>query len=342
MKPGPVFVSAVFVVLLAWTLPARGANLSAPGPLAVELIEFPDLVDAARARKVPVKVFLPEGSAAFPVVVLSHGAGGSWDANFAQARHLASHGYVVLALEHVGSNTAVLKRGFRPFKNLAAMTRDAAEVLGRPRDVSFALDQAAAWNAGGNRLRGRIDLTRVGVLGHSFGAYTTLAVLGARPALDWLTPPVPPGAGLGPDLRDARVACGVALSPQGPGEPFFIEESYATLTAPLLGITGSEDRQQAAPPENRRRGFDLWPPGDKVFVWLEGAEHSAFSDATGSGRRMLPSDAREDVQPLVRAATLLFFNGSLKQDPGARAALTAAGLRPYRRGAATNIKILHK
>lgn len=338
-------------VALALAVPAPAAasearglgDMAAPGSLAVETIEFPDLADSTRAgRRVPIKVHVPTLGGPYPVVVLSHGAGGHWDANFAQARHLASHGYAVLALEHVGSNTAVLKRSLRWMANLEAMTRDADEVLGRPKDVSFAIDRAEQWNRAHERLRGRLDPTRVGVLGHSFGAYTTLVVAGMRPALDWLVPTVPPGRGLGPDLRDRRVACGVALSPQGPGEPFFTEASYASLAVPLLGVSGSRDEQQKATPENRRRAFALWPAGDKHLIWLANADHTAFSDSTGSSHGMLPSRSRSDVQPVVRAATLAFFDACLKGDAHARSQLTSDALRPYLRGRVDAIEVMSK
>jgi predicted dienelactone hydrolase len=317
-------------------------DLSARGSYVVQTLEFADLIDIARGRKVPIKVHLPTQGGPFPVVVVSHGAGGHWDANFAQAQHLASHGYVVLAVEHVGSNTDVLKRSLRFVANLEAMTRDAAEVLGRPKDISFAIDRAEQWNQTHETLRGRLDVQRTGVLGHSFGAYTTLVVAGMRPAVDWLKPALGSGHGLGPDLRDPRVACGVALSPPGPGEPFFVEASYGSLQTPLLGISGSEDRQQRAPPENRRRAFELWPPGDKYLIWLPNADHTAFSDSTGSKHAMLPSRSRSEVQPVVRVATLLFFNACLKNDASARESLTAAALRPYWRGSADGLEVLRK
>jgi len=318
-------------------------DLSASGPLTAQTIEFPDLTDPSRARKVPIKVHLPEGAGPFPVVILSHGAGGHWDANFAQAHHLATHGYVVLAVEHVGSNTEVLTRSLRLQGNLRAMTRDAGEVLGRPKDISFAIDQAEKWNKTYARLVGKLDLKHVGVLGHSFGAFTVMVVAGMRPALNWLSPPVAPGQGLGPDLRDPRVVCGVALSPQGPGEPFFIEASYASLRTPLLGITGSRDEQQEARPENRRRAWELWPPGEKYLVWLANADHTAFSDSTGAAaRRMLKSNSRDDAQPLVRAATLLFFDACLKGHGAARSRITVAGLKPYLRGVVDDVEVMSK
>jgi len=313
------------------------------GPLTTRTIEFPDLVDASRGgRHVPIKVHVPQWSGPFPVVVVSHGGGGNWDANYAQARHLASHGYVVLALEHPGSNSERLRQGMRFAANLKAMTRDAPEVLGRPRDVAFALDQAQRWNESHPELKGAFDMTRVAAVGHSFGAYTVLAVCGARPALDWLEPPVEPGKGLGPDLSDARVKACVALSPQGPGEPYFLDGSFATINRPVLGVTGSRDEQQGATPANRRRFFELEPVGAKVFVWIANADHPAFSDATGSRRTNLPSRSRADVQPIVRAATLLFLEAHLRGDADADARLSEPGLQPLARGVVNRVEVLRK
>lgn len=336
-------VSALTAAVISFAALAALADVpkfpQRPGLFATRAIEFPDLVDKTReSRRIPVKVHLPQLPGTYPVVVISHGAGGWWDANLAQAKHLASHGYVVLALEHTGSNIAKMKAGFRMEKNLKAMTRDRDEVLGRPQDVRFALDRAEEWNRDHAELKGRLDLKRVGMLGHSFGAYTTLVTCGARPALDWLTPTVPPGSGLGPDLSDKRVKACVALSPQGPGEPYFIDKSFETIDRPVLGITGSSDVSQGLPPENRRKFFDLIPPGDKAFLWLANADHNGFSDSTGAGKMKLSSESRKDVQPIVRAATLLFFEAHVRGDKEADKALNEEKLRPLLRGVVTDLE----
>ena len=334
--------------LFAWASAASallvGQDLSSPGSYQVETIEFRGLMDGSRNRNVPIKVHLPvakTGSERLPVVLVSHGAGGSWDANYAQARHLATHGYVVLALEHVGSNTqALLDSGLDHDLAIYLMTRSADEVLGRPKDVSFAIDKAVQWNSSHKKLKGRMNLDKIGILGHSFGAYTVLASTGMRPALDWLNPPQ--GSGLAPSLRDKRIDCGVALSPQGPGEPFFLENRYGYLKTPTLGITGSKDVQQGALPWNRRRAFELWPAGDKYLAWLNNAEHSAFSDSTGSGLYMPPSESRADAQPIVRVATLLFFNVYLKNDANAKRMFNDVGLSPYLKGVIDDLEFLSK
>jgi predicted dienelactone hydrolase len=353
---------------LAAAGPLRAADFSASGPHAVETLEFPNLADSSRSaraeaganrprffarrlrqdappatRRVPIKVHVPGGPGSFPVVVVSHGAGGDWDTHFAQARHLASHGYAVLCLEHVGSNREAMTRGPQMMKNLEAMIHDSEEVLSRPGDVRFALECARGWNQNHPGLRSKMDLQHVGVLGHSFGAFTTMVVCGMRPALDWLTPRVAPGKGLGPDLYHPAVRCGVALSPQGVGEPFFIRESFASLRVPLLGISGTLDRQQnGLPAENRRDAFALWPPGAHRFLWMANARHLDFTDSTGSGQRGMPSPSREDVQPAVRAAALLFLNTHLKGDAAATGHLTPEGLGVYLHGSVNRVEVLSK
>lgn len=344
----PVVVA--LVAAAAWSAD-RGPAFEDPrgdwvtkGPLAVELVAMPDLTDAARNnRRVPVKVHLPVGDGPFPVVLISHGAGGDWDSHYAQAQHLASHGFVVFCLEHVGSNTERLKSSRRPLQDLLAMTSDAGEVLGRPRDVRFALDRAAEWQRTHAKLRGKLDLQRVALMGHSFGAATTMMVCGMRPALDWLRPTVSPGRGLGPDLRDARVKCGVALSPQGVGEPFFLKESFGSLAVPLLGISGSQDRQQGnLPAENRRQAFALWPAGAHKLVWLANAKHIDFYDSTGLARPMLPSATRRDVQDICRVATLFFLSGQLKGDTETAARLTTEGLAPWIGGSVNKVEVMSR
>jgi predicted dienelactone hydrolase len=374
---------ALAAAFLAAAAPSRAARADAPqqsptpqatppsaegkAERAVEIVAFPDLVDATRksptaaearrprlprrnneapsseSRRVPIKVHVPSSGGPYPVIVVSHGAGGSWDTHHAQAQDLARHGYAVLCVEHIGSNTERMKQGLRAMKNIEAMTRDADEVLARPRDVSFAIDRAAEWNESHAKLKGRLDLARVGVMGHSFGAYTTMVACGMRPALDWLTPTVAPGKGLGPDLSDPRVKCGVALSPQSPGEPFFIAESFGSLRSPLLGITGSKDDQQAGKTaKDRKDSFALWPKGEHLLVWLANAQHLDFSDSSGSDDRALPSRTRADAQPATRAATRAFFDLHLKGDAAAAKVLTTDGLKPSLRGTVNSVEVLSK
>ncbi|MFF9198076.1 alpha/beta hydrolase family protein [Streptomyces sp. NPDC014779] len=135
-----------------------------------------DLKDPARPRPVRVYRWEPAGPPAgpAPLVVVSHGTGGSGSAMGWLVRPLREAGFRVVALDHHGNDFV---GGYEPEGFL--------HVWERPRDVSFVLDALAAEE----------PLGPVGVAGFSLGGYTAAALAGARldPRLLWavLTGAVP-------------------------------------------------------------------------------------------------------------------------------------------------------
>lgn len=101
-----------------------------------------------------------------PLVVLSHGTGGSAEGHRDTAWALADAGFVVVALTHPGDNYA---------DNSDYATR--RQLTERPRHVSRTLDYVLeTWPH-----HGRIDRNRIGIFGFSMGGYTALAGMGGRP-----------------------------------------------------------------------------------------------------------------------------------------------------------------
>jgi len=306
-------------------------GLEAQDQLELGTLEFPDLKDSKRkGRRVPIKVHYPQKKGIYPVVIFSHGGGGTWDSHLYQAKDLASHGYVVLCIEHVFSNNIKLREHARRatgtlrqriIKGFQRMTTDPKAVLERPKDISFAIDRAIEWNNKHAKLRGRIDTARIAVAGHSFGAYTTMVVCGARPILDYLDPPVQPGKGLAGDLSDLRVTIGIAFSPLGLGTSRFGKESFKTVARPLLCFSGTDDQQfghdmTTQPAKKRLKGFKLMPPGDKYLLWLENADHLCFF--ANPRDHLFPSKARPDAQRIAKEMTRLFCDCYLKGKNGAK------------------------
>lgn len=319
-------------------------DYSKNGQYAVYVMEFKNNIDISRSRNVPIKVHYPIEKGVYPLIVISHGAGGDWDTHFALAHHLATNGFIVFCLEHIGSNTKMLKRSIRIFKNLNDMIHDGKEVLGRPKDVSYAINQAIIWNQSNESLKNKIDTQNIGVLGHSFGAFTSMVIAGMKPALDWLEPRSNYGKGLGEDMKDNRVKACIALSPQGVGEPFFVKESFSSLSTPLLGISGTEDKQQGGlPPLSRYNAFDYWrSTGNNIFVWLSNAHHLDFTDREGGETQRINSKNRKEVEKVVRATTLLYFNKHLKNDNTASTLITNDGLKPYLSGEVNSVEVRNK
>lgn len=264
-------------------------------------------VDAARSRELPLRVYLPASKAPAPVILFSHGLGGARTNSVYLGEHWASRGYVAVFLQHPGSDESVWKN-VPQSERLSAM-KDAASVdnaLLRMKDVSVVLDALTTWNAtAGHALEKRLDLSHVGMSGHSFGAVTTQAVSGQSF----------PFASIDP--RERRISAAVMMSPSMPrrGDP---QKAFASVSIPWLLMTGTHDEavigNQTA--KSRLEVFPLLPAGDKYQVVFDGAEHSAFSD------RALPGDAQPrnpNHHRAILALTTAFFDATLRNDAAAKA-----------------------
>ena len=225
------------------------------------------------------------------------------------------------------------------------MIHDSNEVVSRPKDITFAIDQIKKWNLTHPLLKGEFDEQNIGVLGHSFGAFTSMVIAGIQPTLDNIKNAGQPKYGLVSGLNDDRVKCCVALSPQGAHPPFFSIESFKTLHRPLLGISGTKDKLTGGYPAiDRYNSFEYWPSGNgnHRFVWIENAAHNDFSDNEGSGTQNFYSPNRKYVSKIVRAASLLFFDFHLKKIPTAKKYLSTEGLNPYLTGVINKLEVRSK
>ena len=103
---------------------------------------------------------------ALPLVVLSHGRGGSFVVHHDTAEHLADAGFVVASLNHPG-DTALDKSLFY----------DLSIYKQRPLDVKRVID----YLTGASSFASTIDPKRIGIYGFSRGGYTALVAIGANP-----------------------------------------------------------------------------------------------------------------------------------------------------------------
>ena len=104
-----------------------------------------------------------------PLIIFSHGFGGERRQSTFFYCHLASHGYVVAAMDHVGNTTANLISGEAAAGEAAVIERF---IDSRPADASFVIDQMLAGKSGLQVIE-----DQVGMSGHSFGGWTTLKTL---------------------------------------------------------------------------------------------------------------------------------------------------------------------
>ncbi len=135
-----------------------------------------ELNDSSRKRQFYVMIHrprtLPTGRT--PVVILSHGLGEDPGYYARAAQHLATYGFVVALPQHPGSDAAHSQRFWQGATKEVFLL---SEFSDRPKDISYVIDELERRNA--SEFGGTLDLKAVGVGGHSFGGYTSLAVAGA-------------------------------------------------------------------------------------------------------------------------------------------------------------------
>jgi predicted dienelactone hydrolase len=298
----------------------RAAAYAAPGPFEVDTIDL-ELDDPPRTRTIPVRLRVPrpcDASVRRPLVLFSHGLGGSRSGGAAWGAHWAGHGFAVAHLQHPGSDESLWRgRAFALETLRAGLT--AAQYVARIDDVRVAAERLGALAATRSGLA-CVDVTRIGMAGHSFGAATTLAIAG-----QWL--PASEGRGPGPWAREPRVAAALALSPSVRDEA---RRTLAGVGVPVLVATGSLDDDvvgNGATPETRRAVYEALPPQRRALLWLDGADHFAFSGGESVPGRASVRRSDAEVHRVVRAVGVAFWRATLQDDAPARAWLDGDGPR---------------
>lgn len=311
-------LACAFALLHAFACLA--ATAASYDPLRVDEQFVPETLDllvvgANRDRAIPILVYLPADRSPAPVALFSHGLGGSRQGCAYLGRHWAARGYVAVFVQHPGSDVSVWQDLPR-HERMAALKQsaNARNYFLRVRDIPAVLDQLAAWNGGSKReLARRLDMDRLGMSGHSFGAQTTQAVAGQAI-----------GRGLQP-FTDRRIKAAICFSPNAPkrGTP---ENAFGSVKIPWMLMTGTHDESVIGhgTVQTRLAVFPALPPGDKYQVVFHLAEHSAFTE------RALPGDQQQrnpNHHRAILALSTAFWDAYLKDDSMARTWLMGDGPR---------------
>lgn len=275
-----------------------------------------DWTDSKRGREVPARLYLPAESVAgqqVPLVLFSHGIGGSRQGYSYLGSHLAASGHASLHLQHVGSDRRLWTSG-NPFALLDRLQRAAREdeAIARVGDARFALDELL-----GSPLGARIDASMITAAGHSYGANTALLLSGARVLRQ----------GQPVELQDPRIRAAVLISAppfHGEAEP---ERILSGVRIPTLHITCTEDVIRI-PGYNsgladRLSIFEQVEGQPKVLSVFEGGSHSVFTDRAGTGGLQANPRIKKATQDLV--TTFL-------QDLGRPGSMAGLRLWPQRHG----------
>ena len=223
--------------------------VGAERPARVELV----VRDAARSRDIPLLVYLPKATTPAAVVLFSHGLGGSREMGAFLGEHWARRGYVTVFLQHPGSDVDVWQGKPRGQGRASLVSAASAQnFLLRVRDVTAVLDQLGRWqSASVHELSGRLDMARIGMSGHSFGAVTTQAVSGQT-------------FQAGIIAADSRIKAALPMSPSTP-QRGSASTAFAAVKIPWLVMTGTLDSSPIgnASAASRREVFVALRPPSK-------------------------------------------------------------------------------
>lgn len=281
-----------------------------------------DWTDASRQREVPVLVYLPKSwsgvgasknmlpmdaakvttsallAQKMPLIVFSHGLGGSRDRYAYLGQYWASQGFASLHVQHVGSDRQIW-RGSRltlPFRLMAAAGE--TEALARVADIKFALTRLLQSEQGN-----LIDPAHIVMAGHSYGANTAMLLVGAkveRPELAL-------------SLQDDRFSAAILIS----APPFYddvpLPQVLTAVTVPTLHITNTMDEIEVpgyySAPSDRIALYQAMGSNHKVLAVFYGGSHNIFS-----GRRQPAALAVQDQ--VLKAATQSLSTAFVRQFSG--------------------------
>lgn len=285
--------------------PAYGTDM---GSSPVGVIPSAMLHDAARNKDLEVSIEYPtRGAGPFPVIVFSPGYGGSSHGYEGLISYWTSYGYVCIRPMHADAgalrdamNDLLAMRGDqrqsandrRQQQQRARATADAqahprpnlAEAIwekerepqwrNRVLDVVLILNSLTDLEKSYPELAGKMDHSRIGVGGHSYGGFTAMLMAGTK---TFSNPPL--------TFSDGRVKAIVAMSPQGVAtNRGLTADSWKDLRVPAMFMTGTRDygADETEGPNWRRTAYEDSPDGDKFFVLIRGATHMTFT-GVGSG-----------------------------------------------------------
>jgi dienelactone hydrolase len=272
--PGPSAAADDYVP--AWMRTARTAVRPPPGLLGF-LTRDLSKVHGHSVRDADVS----PRPRSFPVVIMRAGASGFVVSYSTLAEDLASHGYVVVGFDApYRTFTVAFPYGrvmSRPPENNPELCADQPPARQAPcvsrfltawtADVAFVLDRLARLNASGpgGKLAGRLDLTRVGVFGHSFGGATALQFC----------------------HDDPRCKAGIDVDGQpfgnvvqdGLRQPFmFLLSDHGDLPEGRPSRSSGHDPVDLRIWANIQSIYDRLPPDGRLCIAIHGANHFLFSD----------------------------------------------------------------
>lgn len=300
------------------------AGLTADQELYRVLLARDTLVDESRDnRPVPIKVYYPveHDLTSIPVVVWSHGLGGSVDGASFLSRFLAAQGYIIVHVQHAGTDSGLWEgQKGHPWDIIRATHIPREATLNRFADVPFVLDQFPAWIKHNADIEPYADLNNLGMSGHSFGSLTTQVMCGQM---------FPDKDGKLRSYAEPRFKAGILYSPVPIAHMALDDPAdiYGSINKPLFHMTGTDDSSpiEHFGYEHRLVVYDNSHPPKYLFTLKDG-DHMVYN---GSRGKLGASSNKDKHEELIKVAALAYWDYQLKGDAAAGEWLTGGGFSAY-------------
>lgn len=273
-----------------------------PGPHRVARVLESRLPADGEHRELAFNLYYPQDGAGFPLLLFSHGNWSDKDSYIAIIEHWVSHGYAVIAPNHLDCCSA--PQGI--FNSLRYGQLGLIE--GRVADMRRLMAALPEIERLHPDFAGKVNPARLALTGHSFGAFTAQQFGGAM-AYD-------PDAQEYLPARTPQVSAVVAMSPPGPMFTTITEGSWEALAAPTLVTTGTWDIQPRFWPDWRMHlmSHETAVPGDKYALVTQGADHYLGNLICRTQREEPP---QVDALRMLQVVTTSFLDAYLKGDAAA-------------------------
>lgn len=279
------------------------------------LLKRGEFVDPARnGRIVPWKLYYPDPeniAGPVPVILWSHGFGGSRDGAAFLSRYLTSYGYAILHLTHIGTDSSLWEgKPGHPWDILRKHHVPRDVTMDRFKDVPFALDALKDWAARHPEITAPWDFDNLGISGHSFGAMTTQIMAGQL---------MPDKDGHLMSLRDPRFKAGIAYSPvpishlsDAPNPAL-----YGPIDIPLLHMTGTDDTSplESFDYDHRLLVYEHTDHPEKYLLIKQDGDHMVYNGTRG---KLEANPNRERHEEIIKIMAHAFWDAQLKDDDAAR------------------------
>jgi len=266
------------------------------------------------------------GKNKFPLVVLSHGYTGYRSMMFYLAEHLASHGYIVVAIDHTDSTNADVD--FEKDQGSGFVST----LLNRARDQQFALEFFAGSESVFTKI---VDAKRAALIGHSMGGFgalntvgacydftpTSLGLLGIPEAVIPTLQPIFNSCNAGHSAVDPRWKAMIAFAPWGGELNVHQPKSLAAIETPMLFVAGDQD-DISGYEQGVKKLYQLSGKNNNYLMVYQGARHNiaghpaprvAFENEFDLGHYFEPSWSIENLNRINKHMGLAFLDCYVKQ-----------------------------